>query len=225
MLSNGIIFKRNGIEHKAAIEKLVVESSPRKTFLLLIFFSSIIATLGLLNENTAVVIGAMLVAPLLWPVLGVAMGLLTRDFQMMKLSFVSIILSVMVGITTSILITFFYLPLETNVEAWQYARHTYMILVAVASGAAAAMSISYQSVREAFAGIAISVALIPPLVTIGIGLGASDWLIMRKAAELFLINLSGIIITSYLVFWMLGFKGYTHALQVAVKKEEKSLKS
>jgi uncharacterized hydrophobic protein (TIGR00341 family) len=219
------LFNNQQVNHQEAIQKLVVESSPRRTFLIMIVISSIIAALGLLNDSAAIVIGAMLVAPLLWPVLGISMGLLVGDWKMIKLSLVSIFLSLVLSIVIAIVITMFYVPLGASREILQQTNFGFMIPVAICAGAAAALALSYETIREAVAGIAISVALIPPLVTIGIGLGGTDWELMQSAAELFFINLVGIILTSLLIFYALGFRAYKRTVESAVKKEERVLNS
>ena len=167
------LFDKQQVDHKQVIDSLVTESSPRKTFLVLIFISSVIAALGLLNDSAAIVIGAMLVAPLLWPVLGFGMGALLLDWRMVRLSFYSILSSVVIAIATAMVITFFYVPLGASHEILQQTNFGFMIPIALAAGAAAAFAICYENVKEAVTGIAISVALLPPLVTIGIGIGGS----------------------------------------------------
>ncbi len=218
------LFDKQQVKHKEVIEKLVTESSPRKTFLVLIFISSIIAALGLLNDSAAIVIGAMLVAPLLWPVLGLSMGALLIDGRMLRLSAFSIAASVVIAVGTAMVITFFYVPLGASHEILQQTNFGFMIPIAIAAGAAAAFAICYENVKEVVTGIAISVALLPPLVTIGIGIGGTDWDLMRDAAQLFGINLVGIILTTFVIFLLLGFQSYRRTLESAVKREEKILK-
>ncbi|RMD51826.1 DUF389 domain-containing protein [Candidatus Parcubacteria bacterium] len=219
------LFDPQQIDHENVIHNIVAESSPRKTFLVMIFISSIIATLGLLNDSSSVVIGAMLVAPLLWPFLGIGMGLLLMDWKMIKMSFKSIFLAIVIAVLTAMFITFFYVPLGASREIIRQTELGFMWMVAVAAGAAAAFAVSYPSIKEAVAGIAISVALLPPLVIIGIGLGGINWVLMEKAIEIFIINLLGIIGVTFVIFWLLGFKRHRRILSSAVKKEEKILNS
>ncbi|MDP2631475.1 MAG: DUF389 domain-containing protein [Candidatus Uhrbacteria bacterium] len=218
------LFNPQIVNHKDVIDKLVIESSPRRTFLTMILISSVLATLGLLNDSSSIVIGAMLVSPLLWSVLGISMGMIVGDFRMVKLASVSILFSVFVAVITAIAITFFYIPLGASTEILRQTNFGFMIPVAIAAGAAAAFAMSYETIKEAVTGVAISVALLPPLVTIGIGLGGTDWSLMRDATELFFINLFGIILTAFVIFWLLGFRRHHHELRSAVDKEEKVLK-
>ncbi|MBT3230278.1 TIGR00341 family protein [Candidatus Uhrbacteria bacterium] len=217
------IFNPQIVDQPKVIKKLVEESSPRRIFLVLIFISSVMATLGLLNDSSAVVIGAMLVAPLLWPILGLSMGTLVFDFRMIRMSLISFFFSVAIAVVTAMVITLFYVPLGASREIIQITNLGFMFPVALAAGAAAAFAISYEGVKEIVTGIAISVALLPPLVTIGIGLGGTDWELMRVAMQLFLINLVGILVISFIIFALLGFRKYRKLMDAEVKKEEKVL--
>ncbi|MBU4453175.1 DUF389 domain-containing protein, partial [Patescibacteria group bacterium] len=114
-------------------------------------------------------------------------------------------------------------PLGASREILQVTTVGFMFPVAIAAGAAAAFAVCYESVKEIVTGIAISVALLPPLVTIGIGLGATDWNLMELAIKLFGINLAGIIGVSMIIFALLRFRDHKRALEVDVKKEEKIL--
>ncbi|PIR61121.1 MAG: hypothetical protein COU68_01110 [Candidatus Pacebacteria bacterium CG10_big_fil_rev_8_21_14_0_10_45_6] len=225
MAEKNRLFNPQEVAHEEVIIGLVQESSPRKTFLMLILIASMIATLGLLNDSPEIVIGAMLVSPLLLPILGVSMGILVRDWRMLKLSLVSILFSIGLAIATAVVITFFYLPLGSSHEILLDTNPAFMIPIALGAGAAAAFALSYKSIKEAVTGVAISVALLPPLVTIGIGLGSSDWRLMQSAVELFLINLFGIVTVGFVVFALLGFAHFKRAVAVEVKREEKILQS
>ncbi len=225
MQEKNILFDPSVVDHRAVITKLVSESSPRKVFLMLIIISSIIATLGLLNDSLAIVIGAMLVAPLLWPILGISLGLLVRDWHMIKLSAISIFLALVLAIATAMLITFFYIPLGAANEIFNYNNLNFMLPVSVAAGAAAAFALCYDSVKETVTGVAITVALLPPVVSIGIGLGSTDWELMTDAIKIFSINLLGIIGTAFFIFLALGFHKFQKTTETAVEKEEKILKN
>lgn len=225
MFEKNRIFDRSIVNHREVIDRLVVESSPRRIFLTMIIISSVICVLGLLNDSSAVVIGAMLVAPLLWPILGVSMGLIVGDWKMIKLSLISILLSTALAVVTAVIITLFYVPLGTTRELLLDTDFGFMLPVAVAAGTAAAFAICYENIKEAVSGVAISVALLPPLVSVGIGLGGMDWGLLERSAKLFLINLIGIITVTYIIFLLLGFHKFKRQVETAVKKEEKILQS
>ena len=100
-----------------------------------------------------------------------------------------------------------------------------MLPVAIAAGAAAAFAISYEGVKEAVTGIAISVALLPPLVAIGIGFGGTNWELMKRSLGIFSLSFLGILITTFTIFLLLGFYRYSSVAKTASKKEEKVLQS
>ena len=85
------IFSVDSAERRQVVEKLIEESSPRRSFFMMVILSTALATLGLLIDNIPVVIGAMLVAPLLSPVLCTGMGIVIFDFKLIRRSFIAII--------------------------------------------------------------------------------------------------------------------------------------
>ena len=144
---------------------------------------------------------------------------------MILFSMIGLSLSVVIAVVTSTVITFFALPLGTGNLLLQQTDMGFMVPVAIAAGAAAAFAVAHESIREAVAGVAISVALLPPLVLVGIGLGASDWRMMTRALELFGLNSISIILVAMIVFAFLGFGRFKRSAEQAVKKERKVLNS
>lgn len=217
------LFDPEVVDHAKVLGFMVEESSPRKTFLLMIFASLIMATFGLLNSSVAIVIGAMLVAPLLWPIMSLGMGILLMDWKMIRLSSLSVFWSVVLAIIVAVPITSLYVPLGASNDIFNLATISFMWPVAIAAGLAASFAICHEHLKESLSGVAVAVALIPPLATVGIGLGASDWNLVEKAGGVFLINLFGIILISVFVFWMMGFKSYARQAKMVVDREEKVL--
>ncbi len=217
------LFDQQNVKHQEVLDRLVREASPRRTFLMLMIISSLIAVLGLLHENTAVVIGAMLVAPMLWPILGISMSFVVRDWRMLRLSIVSIVMGVALALATSITVTLFYVPLGSELEVVRDMPFLVSALVAVGAGAAAAFALCFEHIKEAVTGVAISVALVPPLAAIGIGLGGTDWDLMSISVKALVVNLVGIILVSMVIFMMLGFGRHRREAMNASKKEEKVL--
>lgn len=225
MFQKNKLFSQSSVDHKLVIERLVMESSPRKTYILLISLSSIIATLGLLNDSTEVIIGAMLVAPILWPILGIGMGLIVRDWHMIRHAFGSIMIAIIITLATAIAITLLSPPLGAAKEIIRLSNYSFMLPVAICSGIAASFSISFKELRETITGVAISVSLLPPLAAVGIGLGSVNWELLYHSLNLFLLNIFAIIFSSFAVFALLGFRSHEHDLIRALNKEEKILES
>lgn len=217
------LFSPEMVNHAKVLETIIEESSPRRTYLMLLIASAIMATLGLLNNSIPVVIGGMIVAPLLWPLMGFSMGLLLLDWRMIRLSLISIIWSLVLAISVGVILTFFYFPQGADHAVFTQVDRVIMWPVAVAAGAVAAFAVCYSHLKEALPGVAVAVALVPPLASLGIGLGAWNWPLAEKAATVLLVDLFGIILISIIIFWLLGFRAYKKSAENAVAKEEKIL--
>lgn len=190
----------------------------------LIILSCIIATFGLLNNSAAVIIGAMIVAPLMNPTMGTAMGIVRGDMilfiRAIKTLAFGVILAILLSAFSSLLVPNI-LELMNNSEITSRSLPNILdIVIALAAGSAGAFALLKKKIASSLAGVAIAVSLMPPLSAAGIGLGAIlrtlfnyDWIITPDAAvmvshyfdvfagsfalcfsNLVAINLSGIII-------------------------------
>ena len=159
-----------------------------RKFLLLITLSSAIATLGLLQNSTAVVIGAMLISPLMGPIMGVGFGLATIDSMLIKRS----LSTLGAGMVTAIVVAMILIWLSPirDVTAELHARTEPTLLdlaVAVVGGVAGVYSI-LKKLAGTMVGVAIATALVPPLSTVGFGLVTARPDYALGAALLFLTN-------------------------------------
>ncbi len=172
-----------------------------------IFLAAAIAVLGLRLDSAAVIIGAMLVAPLMSPILGVAHGIVQGNLYLIRRGADSTAKGVGVAIGVSLAAALLLPPgLPTREMLARGQPNVLDLLVALAAGAAAAYAVSRRSVAAALPGVAISVALVPPLCVAGHALGASDFPLAGGALLLFLTNLAGIILIGATVFLLLGFR-------------------
>ena len=168
-------FRRNikavDVEQRAAVQISLRQSSrPTFDFFLLVVLSSIIATLGLLVDSPAVIIGAMLVAPLMSPIIGLGLASLTGDRRLLQDAFVAILRGALLSILISAIITLINLSLpfvilsELNQEIVSRTHPSPIDLgVALAGGAAAAFALAMPNISAALPGVAIATALMPPL--------------------------------------------------------------
>lgn len=179
------------------------------TYLVLMALSTMIATFGLFGDSAPVVIGAMILAPLMGPIISLAMGALRQDSLMIKNSMITIFWGVILGLIFSILITTIT-PLEVlNDQILARIRPNLLDLgIAVASGIAGAYAYSKEEINKTLAGVAISVALVPPLAVAGIGIGWLDWGVFGGAMLLLGTNLAGIVMSASLTFLVLGFSPF-----------------
>lgn len=167
-----------------------------------------IATLGLVVGSTAVVIGAMLVAPLMGPIIGLAMGLSSGSPFLVLRSAGRITVSVLVAIAGAATITLLLPFHELNAEISSRASPTMLDLITAGFCALAGV---YSSIRPGSdstttaAGTAISISLVPPLCASGFGFGTGAWPIAGGAALLFLTNLVAIVFIGTAVFVAAGF--------------------
>jgi len=165
-----------------------------------------IATFGLYINSASVIIGAMLLAPLMQPIVGVSMGLLRQDVSLLTSGAKSVGVGVLAVMFTAMFIAIL-LPIEplTTEMKGRLSPTILDMFVAIVSGIAAAYAKSNEKIIGSLAGVAIAVALVPPIAVAGIGLGWGEWSMFGSAFLLFITNLVGIILAASLTFLMLGF--------------------
>ena len=180
-----------------------------RTYLLLIFLSTVVVAIGLLKDNVTVVIGAMVIAPLLGPNLAMALGTALGDTDLMWKAFKTGLAGMSLALGLSILIGIFW-PL--NVESRELLARTYVGLdsavLAMASGAAAVISLT-SGIPSILVGVMVAVALLPPAATMGLMLGAGQTDLAYGAAFLLAVNIVAINLSAKLAFLIQGIKPRT----------------
>ncbi|MBX9953237.1 MAG: TIGR00341 family protein [Candidatus Obscuribacterales bacterium] len=175
-------------------------------FLVLLSGSTLIATLGLFQNSPAVVIGAMIIAPLMRPLIGLSLATLTGESRLLGRALLTLIVGTITGIIISVCMALIFQSLELTPEILARTRPTLLDLgVAIFAGAIGAYCHSEQNMSDSLAGVAISVALVPPLSVVGIGLAFNNWSVAAGAALLYTTNLIGITVSGAIVFLILGF--------------------
>ena len=179
------------------------------SFLVLMVLSTFIATLGLFGNSSPVIIGAMILAPLMAPIISMAMGVLRQDKKLIISSLTAIVWGMSLAYLCAVLITWLT-PLNIpNEEIMARVRPNLLDLgVAVGSGIAGAYAHAKEEVAKTLAGVAIAVALVPPLAVSGIGLGWGDWSIFSGALLLLMTNLAGMVLAAAMTFLFLGFSPF-----------------
>lgn len=177
-------------------------------FWTLLILSVVIATLGVLADSTAVVIGAMLVAPLMTPIMGVSAGIVNGWMARVTKSFATVAGGVTVAIATAWIVATWtpqLVPLASNSQILSRTSPTLIdLMIAMAAGAAGAYATVDKRVSSSITGVAIAVALVPPLGVVGIMLQAGEGNDALGAFLLFLTNLVSIILVGSLVFFITG---------------------
>jgi APA family basic amino acid/polyamine antiporter len=188
-------------------EEISRGAQPDVNYFVLIVLSCIIATLGLLLNSGAVVIGAMLVAPLMSSIFAFSLGLVLGDVRLMRLS----IEAVFKGMALVVIIAAFIGVLspfkELTDEIMAHTQPTLLDLaVALASGMAGAYALARKDVSAALPGVAIAAALTPPLTAVGLGLALGDARVAGGAFLLFAANIAAISLAGVIVFMLLGIR-------------------
>ena len=207
-LSKGIpLFSHASKEQYASLfSNLREESKLNQNFMVLLVLATTIATFGLFINSSSVIIGAMLLAPLMQPIVSLSMGVLRQDNSLQIDGTQTIAIGVMAVLLTSGLIALFT-PIErlTSEMAGRLSPTILDLFVAIVSGMAAAYAKSNEKILGSLAGVAIAVALVPPIAVAGIGLGWGDWAMFSTAFLLFVTNLVGIVLAAAFTFVLLGF--------------------
>jgi len=182
------------------------EARTTPTFVTLIILSTLLATVGLFLNSASVVIGAMLLAPLMQPIVSFSMGLLRFDMDLFWHGLRTTLGGVVLVLLASLFVTSI-VPFQTMTSEIAGRLHPTLLdlLVAIVSGIAAAYAKNNRKIIGALAGVSIAVALVPPIATAGIGLGWHDFAIFSNAILLFLTNFAGIVFAAALTFMVLGF--------------------
>lgn len=200
-------------ERRAEVQLQLRESSePDFDYFVLVLLSCTIATFGLLIDSAATIIGAMLVAPLMSPILGLGLASLRGDPMLLRDAAIALIRGAVFAVLLSILITWVNAQLpfislqELPEEVIARTRPSPIDLgVALAGGLAATFALVQPNLSAALPGVAIATALMPPLCTIGIGIALGDWEVARGATLLFITNAVTIAASAIALFFAMGF--------------------
>ena len=193
------------VEQNELIWSAQKSSNSTLDYIIMIVLSAGLATLGLLTNSVAVIIGAMLVAPLMTPLSSFSTGMATGILSLTRRASVSLFHGVALALLISIIMGL-VLPFE-NPTSEMLARGSPNLLdgaIALVSGLVAAYATARKGIPAALAGVAIAAALMPPICTIGLGIALSDWSLAIGASLLFLANIAFIIASQYITFLWMG---------------------
>ncbi len=201
-------------------EALLFEEPERQRklirFFCLLLLATSIATFGLVADSVATVIGAMIVAPLMLPIMGVAFGVGIGERKIIVNSLIISLLGIATAITVGFLITWAFRDLinvETNTQVInRTAPRLIDLLAALATGFAGAFATGRKDVSDTLPGVAIAISLVPPLANVGIlaAVGRSD--LALGSLVLFATNYLAILLTGSFVFSMMGYSKAYHAI-------------
>ena len=188
-------------------------ASPGFDYFLLVVLSGSIATLGLITDSAAVIIGAMLVAPLMSPIIALGLAMVTGNSFILRKSISALVRGALLAIFLSFLLAQFneWLPFISLAELPnEVLARTHPspidLVIALAGGIAASYALTNPKLSAALPGVAIATALMPPVCTVGVGLALGRWEVAGGALLLFLTNAIAISFASGLVFFLRGFR-------------------
>lgn len=200
------------ISLKALNRSLWRSAEPSGNYITLLFLSGVISTMGLLAGSTATIIGAMIVAPLMGPITGIAFALSVGNRRLLKRSGMSLLIGCLLTVATAYVFASTFDLNNLNPEITSRIRPTLIdLVIALAAGAAGAFAKTRRGVADALPGVAIAVALVPPLSVIGIGLALPSDTVTFGSTVLFVTNLVGIVFSGVLVFVWQEYGSLTRA--------------
>ncbi|MBK0400348.1 TIGR00341 family protein [Limibaculum sp. M0105] len=180
-----------------------------RTYLLLVLLSTVVAAIGLVSSNVAVVIGAMVIAPLLGPHLALSFGIAVGDRQLVMRALRTSAVGLGLAILLSALVP---LLVEVDLDHGELAARTTVsyasVALALASGAAASLSVT-TGLSTTLVGVMVAVALLPPAATLGISLSEGEWRDLASATMLLAVNIVSVNLAANIVFLAKGIRPHS----------------
>ncbi len=206
-----VIDLSHGVDKRSVIEEISVKKSMSGANSWMLMCSIVIASIGLDINSTAVIIGAMLISPLMSPILAIGLGVAINDKDMLKDALFQFSIAVGIAIVTSTL----YFAISPFGEITEQIRlrtePTFLdIPIAFFGGIAGIVSIARKDISTSLPGVAIATALMPPLCVVGFGIADGQWDIAASSFYLFLLNIFFVSLATYIIarFLKFPFKKY-----------------
>ncbi|MDJ0729418.1 MAG: TIGR00341 family protein [Crocosphaera sp.] len=195
------------------LSQILIDQVLARNFSILLILATAIATFGLISNSAATIIGAMIIAPLMIPIIGIAYALVTFNTRLINYSCIRLIFGIFLTVGIAFLTTEIIGYQLSGSEILARTKPTLLDLgVAIAAGTAGGFAKVRRSVSDAIPGVAISVALVPPLCVVGIGFAVHDFSLSTGSFVLFLTNLVGIILTAAIVFLCESYGSWKKAM-------------
>jgi len=191
------------------VDDLQLNSQFNFDFGALISLSTLIAALGLVRDSGAVVIGAMLVAPLMTPLVAMGFALVQGNLKLIRSALRSVswgfAIALLIGASIGLMLRLFAPGLEISEQMADRGSPNFLdLVVALASGVAAAYAMGRPNLISALPGVAIAAALVPPIATSGLALTMGDLTLAGGASLLFFTNIVAIVLGTAITFWCVG---------------------
>ncbi|MCR5064384.1 MAG: DUF389 domain-containing protein [Bacteroidales bacterium] len=206
-------------EEQTVIEQVKGSIVFRGTNLWILMFAILIASLGLNVNSTAVIIGAMLISPLMGPIIGMGLSVGISDLELLKQSLKNYGVATLISVVTAT--AYFLISPLSEAQSELLARTSptlYDVLIAFFGGAAGVLALTTKSKGQVIPGVAIATALMPPLCTAGYGLATAQWAYFFGAFYLFFINTVFIATSTFLGVKLLRFHAVHDAGSDALRR-------
>lgn len=207
-LKKYLALKTEMVNHQEIIRGVASGVERSWIYYLMLLMAGLIALLGLLTNSVAVVIGAMLISPLMGPIISSGLALTIGDLPLARRAFRTIAVSVALTILIAAFVTFLSPLKEPTAEILARVRpNIYDLFVAMLSGIVGAVALcTKRNYLITTTGVAVATAVIPPLSVAGYGLGTGQIMLGLGGFLLFFTNFVAIVLTSDLVFFIMGFR-------------------
>ena len=193
------------VDHRAVVDQVREDAGWSAHFAVMTLMSAGIAVLGLLLSSPAVVIGAMLISPLMGPIIGLGFAIATFDGSEIKRTSVALVAGIALAVLfCSAIVVLSPLQTVTSEITSRTRPNLFDLLVALFSGVAG----TYAMIRGrhgAIVGVAIATALMPPLAVMGFGVATANWTVLGGSTLLFFTNLMTIAVSAALLARLYGF--------------------
>lgn len=210
-------------QKKKTAESLIADSRDSADYYVMLVLSTLIITFGLMENSAAIVIGGMLVAPVLYPVLALGMGVASLRISLFVRSFRTLVASTILILSLSSGIAYFFdSGVFVNFQVEQRLQFSLAsVVVACLAGFAGAYAWVREGLRANLPGVAIAVALLPPLCVTGIELAHNRIQGVQDSFLLYGINVGGIFLASVFVFMFFNYRQVEKVVEKSIQKEQK----
>ena len=197
--------------------------SKKSAFWTMLVLSAVIATAGVVSDSTATVIGAMIIAPLSTPIMGVALGIVRRSssgtWRAAGFTFTGAVVVIVIGVVFSLVIPGGVNLLNDSQIASRTSPGLVDLISAVATGFAGSVAFARRDVAAVLPGVAIAISLVPPLAVVGVCLGQGAVALATGALVLFVSNFVALVLAGTLVFTSAGYAAEAgHAKQLSRRR-------
>ena len=201
-----VIDLSQGVDKRSVIEEISLKKSMSGANSWMLMCSIVIASIGLDINSTAVIIGAMLISPLMSPILAIGLGVAINDTEMLKDALFQFSIAVGIAVITST-IYFMISPFGEMTDQISYRTEPTFLDIPIAffGGIAGIVSIARKDISTSLPGVAIATALMPPLCVVGFGISCGQWNIAASSFYLFLLNIFFVSLSTYIIVRFLNF--------------------